>query len=287
MEERKQRTDTRRGVIAAVLGLSLWAFAWVSPPALQRIAPPMAPATARADLFGDIGVLLAQLEQQLQLVSNAIATVQNLVATVERLGKVVKYSETLLKQAGNGGVDGVLSAAQGFLGIARGVTGSLTRINNDAKWWTNKVNALYKSDQPMSNADFVVARKTMVERDRLLIDSAESTYKAYSRLEDSYKAMEAQGDAVQEAMRTEGVVGQMQLVGRQTAQLARIALHQDEVATIHSKTVTDDMMRQAEERRLNMERQKKAFDGFNKTNTSNRADLPYEIGKGWGWNDHE
>lgn len=237
MEKPSRRVCSRRGVIAAIAVVPLTAAL---------------PKPVKADLFGDIGVLLAQLEQQLQLVSNAVATVQNLVRTVESLGKVVKASEMLLKQAGNGGLSGILNAAAGFVGLARGVTSNLRSINSSASWWKNNIERMTSTDSPGTNTrSYLEARKALAENDALIIATAADTSAGYTRIEDSYKALNASGEAVQEALRTEGVVGQMQLAGRQNYHLSTIALHQDEMTTDLAMRNQQELVRMAAERARN------------------------------------
>jgi hypothetical protein len=123
--------------------------------ALVAELPPRRRVSCEPTLFGgDIGVLLAQLEQQFQTVSHAIQTVKNLVETVNRLGNIVQNSKTLLEHAKNGGVMGVIDAAQGFVNIGQGVIGRLRLTNNDANWWISKITPLVADkDYQMSSAD--------------------------------------------------------------------------------------------------------------------------------------
>jgi hypothetical protein len=261
---------SRRGVITALAVVPLVELIHVQP--------------AKADLFGDIGVLLAQLEQQLQLVSNAIATVSNLVKTVENLGHIVQYSKTLIQQAGHGGLTGLLNAAQGFVGIAQGVTSNLQRIDSDAKWWSANIQRLAGpdvSDPQYTIADSLKTRQAIAANDQRILNNAAKMNEAYGRIKNSYDALQGSGDAVKEAMRTDGVVGQVQLLGRQNAHLATISLHEDEMLTLMAQANNAELERMAAERERNRKLVEEAFPHTDRPSTTAPVDLPFELRLGW------
>lgn len=212
------------------------------------------PRPVKADLFGDIGVLLAQLEQQLQLVSHAISTVTNLIRTVEHLGNVVKNSSKLLERAGNGGLLGILDAAQGFVSVGRGVTSNLRMINADAGWWKSKLEPIFNSTSdatPQTVATMKSASLALRDIDKRRLQQTADMNEAYGRLQGSYDSLKASGDAVNDALRTEGVVGQMQLAGRQIYHHTAVAVHQDEMLTDLARRNNEELVRMAAQRELN------------------------------------
>lgn len=172
----------------------------------------VAPVGAKADVFGsDIPILLGQLEQQFKMVSSAIATVQNLVRTVEELQTVVNNGKTLLEHAGDNGLIGVLDAAQGATGLLRGVVGDLRRINSGIGWWQKQ---LTKSKTLDSQSAATLSRQRH-EWHVQTLDSASTALDAYQTLDSSYGDLEQSQKIVKAAGNTSGVVGQLQLIGRQ------------------------------------------------------------------------
>jgi hypothetical protein len=231
---------------------------------------------ALADLFGDVGVLLAQLEQQLQLVSHAIQTVQSLYQTVAHLQNVVNATKTAIHQASNGGLEGFLNGLQGLTQVGLGVTSSLRRIDTDAIWWRNLIASKAK-DGTFTYEDAYHAQAAMRQRDQQILQNQQQLSESYGRLSMSYQAAKASNDAVNAAMNEPGVVGQMQLIGRQTAQATGIALHQDEMATLQAKALNDEYARQAAEREATRTQLAKDAEGLHNVNAPNApVRLPYE-----------
>ena len=172
----------------------------------------VAPARAKADLFGgDIPVLLAQLEQQFQMVSHAISTVQNLVRTVEELQTVVSNSKTLLEHAGDNGIKGILNAAQGSVSMLRGVVGDLKRVNSDITWWQRQLD----TSKTLTPQNASALSRQRHEWNMKTLESASTALEAFKTVDDSYEDLEQSQDIVKAQRNTSGVVGQLQLMGRQ------------------------------------------------------------------------
>jgi hypothetical protein len=246
------------------------------------IAESLAPSVARADLFGDIGVLLAQLEQQLQLVSHAISTVQNLMATVDRLNNVMQHTKMVLKHAGQGGLKGLLGDAQEFLSIARGVTADLQRIDYDAKWWDTNIIEKLLSNNP-NPADQRAAQNAFRQMDQDRIKNAQQMNVATQKLvSDSNEATAAAVDATNEGQTTDGVVGQMQLLSRINTQHARIARNQAQMTAALVDANNAELARLAAEREANRISVEGAMKGLGDQPTSEPVDLPYAVEGGWG-----
>jgi uncharacterized phage infection (PIP) family protein YhgE len=215
------------------------------------------PRAARADLVGDVGVLLAQLEQQLQMVSHAISTVQNLVQTVKHLSSVVDQGKRLLEQAGRGNIEGVLNAAQGFTRIGMNVTGRLRMTHTDVNWWRTKLTPLLSdSNAQLSTADRMALESDLRAADRERMSGAKRVNAWYDRLQEQYKILEAQSTSVQEGSREQGAVAAMQRAHAATALAHQTAVAQLEMATVTAEGDEMERVRQAAER----ERSKKIAD---------------------------
>lgn len=265
---------TRRGVMKAAIVLPLTAA-----------LPAVLPGVAHADLFGDIGVLLAQLEQQLALVSHAIATVQNLVQTVTHLSNVVKQTKQVLEKAGHGGLAGILDAAQGFLSIARGVTGSLRQIDYSAQWWQSQITRL-TSDGQMTQEDYTIAKQNIRKMDLAALRNAQKMNEATNNLmKDSNEALKASSEAVQEGQSTTGVVGQLQLVSRINTQHVRVATNQAEMTAALVQANNDELVRMAEERERNHRLTEDAMKGLDDSAQATPATLPFKLDSS-NWESH-
>lgn len=266
--ERDLPRVSRRGAVTAavVVPLAVW----------------LRPSPAQADLFGDVGVLIAQLEQQLQLVSNAIATVQNLVQTVQHLSNVVQNGKMLLKRVAAGDLEGVLSAAQGFVSLARGVTGSLRRLDMDAKWWDTNIRRLIVTEQitPTDRQEFKVA---LADMDRRRLQNANQVNESFGHLKHAYDAVENSSDAVKRSMSTEGVVGQMQLANVQSSNLAIIGATQAEMTAMLARRNEEEMLRLSAEREKNRILVEGAFRDLGQPENKAPATLPLPIDNSqWG-----
>jgi hypothetical protein len=241
------------------------------------VASVFLPATASADLVGDVGVLLAQLEQQLQMVSHAISTVQNLVQTVTHLKNVVDQGKIMLKRAGHGGLAGLLDSAQGFIGIARGVTGSLRRIDTDTRWWQSNV-AKLGGDSALTSEDRLAVAVAIREMDTERIKNAQRMNDATNQLnKDSSEAFASVGEAVRESEAGQGVVSQMQALNRINAQNVRVGLNQQAMTASLVQSNNDELARMAAERELTRKMLEESASGFGTITPSEPAALPYEI----------
>lgn len=240
------------------------------------------PSVARADLFGDVGVLIAQLEQQLQLVSNAIATVQNLVQTVQHLSNVVQNGRILLKHAASGDLQGVLAAAQGFISLARGVTGSLRRLDVDAKWWDTNIRKLIVTEQvtPENVSDFKVA---LADMDKRRLASTAQVNQSFDGVKTAYDAAQNSSEVARASLRTEGMVGQMQLATAQNAALATIGATQADMLALLARRNEEEMLRLSAERERNRQLVERDFKDLGEAQSQPPATLPVEIDHAhWG-----
>lgn len=268
MQKREARRFSRRSAITAAV---------VIPFAAAIDAAP-----ARADLVGDVGVLLLQLEQQLQLVSNAIATVQNLVQTVTHLSNVVQNGKQLLKRVAAGDLAGVLDAAQGFVSLARGVTGSLRRLDMDAKWWDTNIRKLIVTEQ-LKAQDKEQFKVALAEMDQRRLQNTAQVNESFGHLKHAYDAVENSSDAVKKSMSTEGVVGQMQLANVQSSNLAIIGATQAEMTAMLARRNEEEMLRLSAEREKNRILVEGAFKGLGEPTVKQPAELPLAIDRQhWG-----
>lgn len=248
------------------------------------VAIPLASALeaspARADLFGDVGVLLAQLEQQLQLVSNAIATVQNLVQTVQHLSHVVENSKILLKRVASGDLQGVLDAAQGFVGMARGVTGRLQGMNRDARWWDTNIRRLIVNEE-LKQQHVNDMRVALADMDARRLKSTTEVNQSFGNVQKAYDAVQNSSDAVKRSLSTEGVVGQMQLASVQSSNLAIIGATQADMLALLARRNEEELLRLSAIREANRKAVEHDLTGLGETNTSSQANLPFDSENGW------
>lgn len=232
-DEARTRRLTRRWVLQLCAGSCLAAYV---------------PA-ARADLFGgDIGVLIAQFQQQVQMVSQMIQTVQGVYATVERVQKVVQQGDIMLMATkGQGGLKGVLNAAQTLTGTAQGVLSNLQRINVRGGQWKNIITAQHGS---LNAAQATKLTAEVMDMNTAFLRDVGNVYDTYRALDGVFEAVDSSAAAVSEASGTPGMIGQMQLLGREFYQLSSIAARQTAIHTQHALLYTDDLRRQAMQREL-------------------------------------
>lgn len=185
----------------------------------------LTPRRVHADIVGDAGILLAQLEQQIQTVSHAIQTVVNLVQLVEHAKNVVDNTKAALHQAEHGGLDGFLNGLQGLTQIASGVTYSLQRVDRDAIWWQSFLIDTKPAGE-WTYQDTASFNKKLRQRDQQMINDQTRMQEATKRMNTSYAALQAGNDAAQVSLNEKGVVGQMQLINRQQAQYSAIQFGQ-------------------------------------------------------------
>lgn len=231
--ETRSRRLTRRRLLQLCAGSCVAAYA---------------PAV-RADLFGgDIGVLIAQLEQQFQTVSQLIQTVRGVYATVEKVQKVVQQGDVMLMATqGQGGLKGVLNAAQAFTSTAGGVLHNLQRINVRGGQWKDTIAA---QGGTLNLAQATKLTAEVMDMNTAFLRDVGNVYDTYKAVEGVFESVESSADAVNEAAGTRGAIGQMQLLGREFYQLSNIAARQTAINTQHAILYTDELRRQAMEREL-------------------------------------
>lgn len=258
-------------------------------------------APAHATFGEDVAVLLAQLEQQLQLVSNAIATVQNLVQTVQHLTTVVGNTGKVIKKAtskgglkmiyddladGQGGLNGVLNAASNVTGLAQSTIRDLDVIG-DAVWddwykWQSSPNASLCAGKRPEECSLVWseqirgASQALRQYDTSRLRSRQSmaqAFKGFRKLYESHKqAMEAAQDAQQE----DGVLGAVQMSTRMQAHAMTAQVKMAEMAAISANIDADRDTREAAEREYQRALTQQHMDSLGEI----RKDPPVEV----GWN---
>ena len=231
------------------------------------------PRVVRADLFGgDIGVLLAQLEQQLQMVSHAISTVQNLVETVTRLGNVVNNTKLVLKQAGSGNIRGILGAAQGLVSVARGVNYRLQVTQHAGQWWDSKIRPLFMDGRPIGAADARGAQQSIRDMDVARVSEKPRINEWYDRLKQHYALLEQQHQSVQDGAGEEGVVAQVQRAHAATALAHDTAVASLEIQTEAAAAQDMELRRQALERERSRKQADEMLDGVGRVAPSAPVD---------------
>lgn len=249
--------------------------------------------------FGeDVAVLLAQLEQQLQLVSNAISTVQNLVQTVQHLSNVVQNGKTLIKKAtsrgglgmiaadltnGEGGLNGVLNAAQNVTGLAQDTVQDLN-IVGDALWddwykWQSQADLCAgKSEKDCALAQSYRYRDSsamLARSDGIRLKSLRSMARAFKGMKKMYGIGNESNRVAQEAQSEEGVVGTTQLIARQNAMQTAVTIKGNEINGIHAQIAADNYAREAAEREMSRERWDAAYKNFGRQDEATDVDLTF------------
>lgn len=226
---------TRRGLFGLAAGCLAAAFA----------------RPAKADLFGgDITVLLAQLEQQLALVSNAITTVQRVTETAQRAAKMVTHAEQLgAMVTGQQGLNGFLSGLKGIVDGGRGLTRDLQTINIRGGQWKDRItNNVRSGHGALSMREAVALSREAGELDRAFLRDMNRVSGGFARVMNSFDALESAADAVHEAQAVTGVVGQVQLLGREVLQLTGIAAELHASMSMTGALQAEELARQAAER---------------------------------------
>lgn len=294
MEEKQTaKRSARRGVrrrasvfLATVsLVLMMSAFApteWLRPGARAPFAGvAYVRGVVRADIIGDVGVLLAQLEQQLQLVSNAIRTVQGVVQTVNHLSNIVNMTKVTLQKARQGGMEGLLESAQNYVQYLRGINGNLMRLDSTAAQWRNKIIGLANTINPSSN-DQIQAAIAVRELDKQRLQNAQAMNDATNQLvKDSNDAFTQTGDILNESQTTDGVVGQIQELQKINAQQMRVALNQQEMTAQLVKNNNDELVRMAAKREAERQEVERLMTGYGELKTSTPSELQFNLQQPW------
>jgi hypothetical protein len=202
---------------------------------------------AKADLFGgDITVLLAQLEQQLTLVSNAISTVQRVTETAQRAAKMVDQGGQMLRMAtGQGGLQGFLTGLKGIVDTGRGAVGNLQTMNIRGGMWKDKITANHGS---LSFQDGMSLTNEAMQMDARFLRDVSNMSKSFAQVMSPFDALESAADAVREASSVTGVVGQVQLLGREMFQLTGIAAQMTMGMGMMGNMQVNELGREAAER---------------------------------------
>jgi len=276
------------------------------------------PKSARADLFGgDIGVLLAQLEQQLTMVAKAIETVQAIMASVERLQRVAEQGKTMLqKLSGGQGLKGVLEGVHELANAGRGAIRNLQVLNVRGGQWKDTITSRASAPRRLDEArdELAAARAagasegTQLEIKRRISDlerlSDEPTlslnegfrmtaeaqelnarflrdvgniHESFGQIAMSVKALESMQEATEAADTVDGIVGQTQLLGRQVANLGVIATQHASATTTHASLYTSELEREAMERKTQRSLSESAWKDFDVVEDRGPTDIRWEL----------
>ena len=255
-------------------------------------------APAHATFGEDVAVLLAQLEQQLQLVSNAISTVQNLVQTVQHLSNVVQNGKTLLEKAtskgglkmiasdlagGEGGLNGVLNAAQSITGLAQDTIQDLNVVG-DAVWddwyqWQSTADLCAGK----AEKDCLLARSyryrdssaMLARSDGIRLKSLRSMARAFKGLKKMYDVGKESNSIAVDAQSERGMVGVSQLLARQNALSANLAVKGNELNGINAQIAADNYAQAAAERELQREHWEAMTKDFGRQDEATDVDLTF------------
>lgn len=234
-------------------------------------ASTMKPSPVKADLFGgDITVLLAQLEQQLALVSNAIATVQRVTETAQRAARMVDQGKQMLAMAtGRGGLQGVLTGLKGIVDAGRGMTANLQYINIRGGAWKDSISANGLSFQE----GVKLTTEAMAVDARFLGNMAKMSASFAQVIDSSSNGLTAAAEAVNDAAGVSGVVGQVQLLGREMVQLAGIAHATTQAMVMMGSMQSNELARQAAMRESERSAQRRMYGGFGRPQEAEPVDV--------------
>lgn len=251
---------------------------------LLLLAATLLPASrARADLFGtDITVLLAQLEQQLALVSNAISTVQNLVRSVESLQRIYTQATTLLEHASKGDFRGILDTAGAMVNVAHGMTINLQRFNRRGGQWKDYLIEKHRNGESMDVFDIT---KISAEATKWNLEMVKDTGRMVGHVADlagSYQAYDQIVQMVQTASLTQGVVGQLERLQGISAASAGIWMHQDQVASTMASIQAQRWQLEAAQKEAAKQRCREMWNGVDKVGASDQAaDTGFRVDETW------
>lgn len=254
-KQESQGCVTRRGLFSIVAGCLVAAYA----------------RPARADLFGgDIGVLLAQLQQQLTLVSNAIQQVRGIYATFEGVKRT--YDETkkfASNVTGSGGLDGFLRGAQGLVDTGRGVLGNLQYVNVHGGAWKDTI---IRQGGSMTLDQVVRLSQDVNDFDRRMIRDATRVADSFASITSSFDALRAAGSAARDAESVLGMVGQAKLLNRQMVQLAGISAQMASMFSTSGQLQAGELQRQAASREVESAYRKQLFGRYGRPEEAQPVD---------------
>ncbi len=232
MAQEAARGVSRRGLFGLAVGCLVAAYS----------------RPAKADLFGgDITVLLAQLEQQLTLVSNAISTVQRVTETAQRAYTMVTQGKQMLAMAtGQGGLSGFLSGLKGIVDTGRMATGNLQRVNIRGGQWKDHI-----ATDGLTFREGMALTGEAMDMDRRFLGNVADMSKSWAQVMNSFDGLQSAADAVHEASSVTGVVGQVQILGREMYQLTGITAQMTMGMGMMGNMQANELARQAAIREAN------------------------------------
>lgn len=240
------------------------------------------PKPAKADLFGtDITVLLAQLEQQLQLVTNAISTVQNLVRSVQHLGNILEQSKAVLTHASKGDFLGVLESVKQISMGAQNMTANLQRFNYRGGQWKNLIIAKQRNGESLDAIDISRLSLEASQWNLQMVKDTGRMIGAVTDLTGSYNTMNQIVDMVNTSSATQGVVGQLERLQGIVGASASIGLHQDQVASTQLALNAQKMQLDAARREATRQRQEDLWRDVDKVETGRPVATEWDVDQRW------
>lgn len=236
---------TRRGLFSIVAGCLVAAYA----------------RPARADLFGgDIGVLLAQLQQQLTLVSNAIQTVRGIYASVERLQRTYEETKKFASNiTGSGGLEGFLRGTQGLVDAGRGAVGNLQYLNVAGGNWKDLIVSQHGA---LTFEQAIKLTKAASQFDQMMLRDAGRFTDAFGQVTQSFDGLRSATQAARDAESVLGVVGQTKLLNRQFVQLVGISAQLSGTMSTTGSMIAAKYQAEAAEREASRVKAKEHWDSI-------------------------
>jgi hypothetical protein len=229
-----------------------------------------APKPVRADLFGgDIGVLLAQLQQQLQMVSNLFTMVDRAVATAKSVQQTVDRLDTLGKmvtgQAGFGGfLDGLQSITQaGQAGLA-----AVQHLNIRGGQWKDHI-----ASEGFTITDALQLSIEAAEMDRRLLGSTAQMLQAHAQVANAFGGVQSMSDVANAATSATSVVSTTALMTRQMAQLGGIMATLAQSTGMSGQLYVSETSRQAAEREAARRRHQQLYGNVGRPESAEPVDV--------------
>jgi hypothetical protein len=261
-DDSTRRGVTRRQMFGLAAGALLAAF----------------PRTARADLFGgDVGILLAQLEQMLTMVVKAAETVQGIMATVDRVQRVYENGQVMLRKVtGQEGLRGFVSGVRDLANSGRMATRNLQTLNVRGGQWMARIK---ENHGDLSSRDVWQMTIEATDLNRRFLRDAVNIHASFGQVAQSFAALDQLQEITAAAETVDGLVGQSMLIGRSIAQLGVIATQHSSAATTHAQLYTSELERKAMEREMQRKLSEDAWKDFDKVKEQGPTDVRWELGE--------
>ena len=214
-------------------------------------------SSARADIVGDAGILLAQLAEAWKIAQSTLATFTQVVNVVKHTYEGAKAAKQALKRAKSGHLDDILNAARVSVGVAGGVIYDLQGLQRTTVFWQKYIQKMndpdwdkvpYSADAYRSSQRDVrrTQRESILALNKqylTLSDTAKATDKRLHELSSSAENEDSIVGAVATSAQIQTAVGKQQLAFQHAALEAQIVTANE----LARQSAEQDYMEQREE----------------------------------------